>query len=188
MIEKYLKEKKIDVLVTREPGGSIIAEQIRNVLLDPNNKAMTHRTEALLYAASRAQHIDEVIRPALESNRFVICDRYLDSSLSYQGYARDLGFDYIKRINHYALNYLPDLTFYIDLDPSIGKQRVMKNRSSKVDRLDLEAIKFHELVREGYLKIAKEEPNRIIVIDGNRPIESIFNEIIKKVDEVVCAT
>lgn len=189
LIEKlkiHFQEKNIPIVVTREPGGSHIAEQIRHVLLDPDNKAITKRTEALLYAASRAQHIDEIIRPALEKDMVVICDRYLDSSLAYQGYARELGFDYINKINHYALNYLPDLTFYIDLDPEIGQGRVKNNRKSKIDRLDMESINFHKKVREGYLKIAKLEPDRIFVIDGNQTIEAILLQIINKVDEVVC--
>src|SRR5690554_6673912 len=157
-LKTYLLNKNVPLVVTREPGGSLIAEQIRNILLDPKNKEITKRTEALLYAASRAQHIDEVIRPALESNQIVICDRYLDSSLAYQGHARNLGFDYINKINHYALNYLPNLTFYIDLDPEIGQFRVKNNRSSKIDRLDMVSINFHKKVREGYLKIAEYEP------------------------------
>lgn len=191
LIEKlktYLLNKKVSLVVTREPGGSLIAEQIRNVLLDPKNKLITKRTEALLYAASRAQHIDEVIKPSLEDGKIVICDRYLDSSLAYQGYARELGFEYIYKINHYALNYLPDLTFYIDLDPEIGQQRVQTNRRGKIDRLDMETIHFHQKVREGYLEIAKLEEKRIHVIDGNQPIEVILEEILNKVDEVIWKT
>src|SRR5690606_3975219 len=152
---------------TREPGGSKIAEEIRNVILNIDNVNMDYRTEVLLLAASRRQHLSEIIIPALNEGKIIICDRYVDSSLAYQGYARGLGIDEVFEINKYATEgILPDLTIYIDVDPNIGLARIKNNRR-KVDRLDLEKISFHQKVREGYLKIAKIFKDRIVVIDGN---------------------
>ncbi|MFA7377093.1 MAG: dTMP kinase, partial [Acholeplasmataceae bacterium] len=170
------------VVTTREPGGSRIAEKIRKVILDIENTDMTPRTEALLYAASRVQHLDEVVIPALNANQVVLCDRYLDSSLAYQGYARGLGFESVLKINTYALDYLPNLTFYIDLDPNIGLERI-KNRSQ--NRRDKEQLAFHLKVREGYLKRANLYSSRISVINGNQPIEDIIKEVLAKIKEVI---
>ena len=180
-IARKLMEMGYEVVASREPGGSVVAEKIRNVILDPNNQDITPHTEALLYAASRCQHIDEVIKPALESGKIVLCDRYLDSSLAYQGYARKLGYDFVLKINDYATRYIPDITFYIDLDPNIGLNRIL-NRINK-DRLDMEEMDFHKLVREGYLDIAKLYPNRIIKIRGNQAIESIINAVLSEIKE-----
>lgn len=161
------------VVKTREPGGSKISESIRSIILDVNNTEMDYKTEALLYAASRRQHLIEVVIPALKENKIVICDRYIDSSLAYQGYARGLGIEEVKKINEYAINgYWPDLTIYIDLDPSIGINRIMSNHRV-VDRLDAEKISFHELVREGYIKLSQMYPNRIKTIDGNVTLETL---------------
>lgn len=181
-LKKYLEALHLEVVLTREPGGSNIAEKIRQVILDVNNTDMTARTEALLYAASRVQHLDEVIIPALKENKVVVCDRYLDSSLAYQGYARGLGFESVLKINTYALDYLPNLTFYIDLDPQIGLDRI-KNRSQ--NRLDKEQLDFHLKVREGYLKIAELYKNRVVVINGNQSIEQVIEEVMTKIKEVV---
>jgi dTMP kinase len=165
------------VVKTREPGGSKIAEEIRNVILNVENIEMDYRTEALLYAASRRQHLKEVILPQLQTGSIVLCDRFLDSSLAYQGYARNLGINEVFNINQYATEgLLPDLTFYIDVDPKIGLSRIQKAHRN-VDRLDLEATSFHLQVRKGYLEVAKMFPKRIIVIDGNRTIEKIYSEI-----------
>ena len=166
-IKKYLESKGYDVILTREPGGkgSKLAEEIRSLVLDPKYKVNPY-TEALLYAASRAQHLDEVIIPALQKQQIVLCDRYIDSSFAYQAYARELGFDYIEKINFYALNHLPNLTFYIDVDPEIGISRI-KNRK-KNDRLDQEKITFHQKVREGYQSLVNKYPKRIYTIDGTK--------------------
>jgi len=138
---------------------------------------MDYRAEALLYAASRRQHLQEVIVPSLKANKLVLCDRYLDSSLAYQGYARGLGIDQVYQINQYATEgLLPDLTFYIDVDPQIGLSRIQSAHRT-VDRLDLETANFHKLVRNGYLEVAKMFPQRIITIDGKRPILEIYEEI-----------
>lgn len=170
-----------EVITSREPGGSRIAEAIRDIILNPVYQGVTPFTEALLLAAARAQHLDEVILPALKDNKVVLCDRYLDSSLAYQAYARDLGFEFVLNINDYAVKNMPDLTFYIDLDPAVGMSRIA-NRE-KYDRLDQETVQFHQRVREGYLKIAKMYPKRIVTIDGSLSIEEIKRQIIEKIRE-----
>lgn len=172
-----LSEMGFLLIKTREPGGSRIAEQIRNVILDVNNVKMDYRTEALLYAASRRQHLTEVIVPALKENKIVLCDRYIDSSLAYQGYARGLGIDEVYKINQYATDgIMPDLTFYIDVSPEEGLKRIRKS-DRIMDRLDLEQCAFHQKVQEGYRQVAKLFKNRIAVIDGNRTIPEICGEI-----------
>ena len=170
-----------DVMTSREPGGSMIADAIRDVILNPKYKGVTPYTEALLLAASRAQHLDEIILPALKDNKIVLCDRYLDSSLAYQAYARNLGFEFILNINQYATYHMPDLTFYIDLDPLVGMARI-SNRD-KYDRLDQETATFHQKVRKGYLEIAQMYPKRIVTIDGTQSIEDIKAQIIAKIRE-----
>jgi dTMP kinase len=170
-----------DVITTREPGGSMIAEAIRDIILNPKYHGVTPYTEALLLAASRAQHLDEVILPALKQNKIVLCDRYVDSSLAYQAYARDLGFDFVLSINRYAVENLPDLTFYIDLDPEIGLSRIAHR--DKYDRLDQEALDFHTRVRKGYLEVTKRYNNRIVLIDGNQSIEEIEKQILAEIEK-----
>ena len=172
---KEMLSKNYDVVSSREPGGSMIAEAIRDIILNPKYDGVTPYTEALLLAAARAQHLDEVIIPALNQHKVVLCDRYIDSSLAYQGYARQLGFDFILSINHYATLHMPDLTFYIDLDPEVGISRI-SNRE-KYDRLDQETRQFHMDVRKGYQTIAAMYPNRIVTINGNQSINQICNEI-----------
>jgi dTMP kinase len=179
-VARILSESYL-VQTTREPGGSLITEAIRDIILNPKYDGITPYTEALLLAASRAQHLDEVILPALKENKIVLCDRYVDSSLAYQAFARNLGVDFILSINRYAVENLPDLTFYIDLDPKIGLERIA-NRT-KYDRLDSETKDFHEHVRNGYLKLVEMYPNRMILIDGKRSIEEITKEIISKIKE-----
>lgn len=167
------------VITTREPGGSMISEAIRDVILNPKYQGVTPTTEALLLAASRAQHLDEVILPALKEKKIVLCDRFLDSSLAYQAFARGLGFDFVLSINAYATKHMPDLTFYIDLDPEVGMKRI-ENRE-KYDRLDQETKDFHLSVRKGYLEVVKRYPNRIITIDGNQPIGEIEAQILHEI-------
>lgn len=173
--------QKHQVVTTREPGGSMIAEAIRDIILNPKYKGVTPYTEALLLAAARAQHLDEVIIPALNRQEIVLCDRYIDSSLAYQGYARALGYDFILSINDYAVRNLPTLTFYIDLDPEVGLKRIA-NRE-KYDRLDQETFDFHIKVRSGYLDIMDKYPNRIIKIDGTMSIQEITDTIVKHIEE-----
>jgi dTMP kinase len=177
----FKKTKK--VLVSREPGGSFIAEAIRDLVLNPANKGMSFQTEALLYASARAQHLDDILIPAIKEKDLVLCDRYIDSSFAYQGYARGLGMDYIEKINDYAMNYLPELTFYVDVDPEIGMARIQSR--DKYDRLDQEALDFHKNVRQGYLKIAQKFPKRIVVIDGRKPLQEVIHDIISILEGIV---
>ena len=182
-ISKLLTEKNITHITTREPGGSLIAEKIRNILLDKNNKNLSAKTEALLFASSRAQHLDEVILPALKDNKIVLCDRYLDSSLAYQGFARGLGFDDILKINHFAVKQMPNYTIYIDVTPNLGLKRAT-NRGD-LNRLDLETLEFHEKVREGYLKLAKMYKKRYIIIDGNCNLETLIERTLNEIKRVL---
>ena len=179
LICEEFEKKGIPYLSTREPGGSKISEQIRNVILNVDNTKMDYMTEALLYAASRRQHLEEIVKPALNNDKVVICDRYLDSSLAYQGYARGLGIEEVYNINMYATSgFLPDLTIYIDIPVEVGLERI-KDNNRDVNRLDLEKVAFHNKVREGYLEIAKMYPERIKVVDGNATLEEVFKRVKK---------
>ena len=179
-----LDKNKIPYLSTREPGGSKISEQIRNVILNVDNTKMDYMTEALLYAASRRQHLEEIVKPALNEGKVVICDRYLDSSLAYQGYARGIGIEEVYNINMYATSgFLPDLTIYIDIPVEVGLERI-KDNNRDVNRLDLEKVAFHKKVREGYLKIAKMYPDRIRVVDGNASLEEVYNRVKKELKDI----
>lgn len=173
----YLKEKGFDVLITREPGGTRISENIRSIILNPDNSEMDPMTEALLYSASRSQHVAEKIKPALEKGYIVLCDRFMDSSIAYQGYARGLG-DCIRVINEYAvMGVQPDITFFLDLPAEAGIARAEKRRN--LDRLEQEDISFHEAVYEGYLKLAEIYQDRYIRIDASRSIDEIFDNILQ---------
>lgn len=164
-----------DVLLTREPGGIDIAEQIRRVILDKENTAMDPRTEALLYAAARRQHLIEKVKPALEAGKTVLCDRFVDSSLAYQGYARGLGIDEVFTINQFAIEQMmPDLTIYFDIEPELGMERINKNKGREVNRLDLENLNFHHKVREGYQLLIERFPERIVTIDASGTIDEVF--------------
>jgi dTMP kinase len=177
-IIEFLSDK-YEVFSTREPGGSRIAEQIREVILNTENTDMDELTEALLYAASRSQHLKEKVLPNLKEGKVVICDRFLDSSLAYQGYARGIGIEKVLKVNEFAVdNCMPDLTIYIDLDPNIGLSRIKQNRR-ELNRLDMEKIQFHQKVREGYLIVAEMFPERIVTIDGDRTVEEILDEVNK---------
>jgi dTMP kinase len=175
------------VIYTREPGGSNIAEEIRNLILDVHNTAMDAKTEALLYAASRRQHLIEKIIPALEQNKIVICDRYVDSSLAYQGFARKIGIETIYQINKFAINdYFPDLTIYCDIDAETGLDRIYKNLGREVNRLDLEQFEFHRKVVEGYQTIIDTYPERnIIKIDAKQTVDKVFSDALKIVLEEI---
>ena len=165
------------VIVTREPGGIEISEQIRSVILDTKNTKMDGRTEALLYAGARRQHLVERIIPALKEGTVVLCDRFIDSSLAYQGYARGLGIDEVLSINEFAIgSFMPNLTLYLDLDPNIGLSRIRKNKGREVNRLDLEEISFHMKVREGYEEVIKRFPDRIVRVDANQELDKVFSD------------
>lgn len=183
MLCQEFKENNIKYFSTREPGGSKISEQIRNVILNVENTKMDYMTEALLYAASRRQHLEEVVKPALEEGNIVICDRYLDSSLAYQGYARGLGIKEVYEINMYATSgFLPELTIYVDIPVEVGLERI-SNNNRDVNRLDLEKVSFHNKVRDGYLEIAKMYPDRIVKIDGVGTPEEVYQRVRKVIFE-----
>lgn len=181
LIEAALQSQGHDVLVTREPGGVPIAEQIREVLLRIDNTAMDPITEALLFAASRRQHLVEKVLPALAAGRVVLMDRYVDSSIAYQGYARGLGMEAIKDLNDFAIQgNLPNITFWIDVDPTVGLDRISNNQRN-VNRLDKEVVEFHERVRQGYRLIADAD-DRVVVIDGHQTPERIVQEILQRIE------
>lgn len=181
-IKKFFQEKGIETIFTREPGGTIIGERIREILLDKCHAEMDSMTEAMLYAAARAQHVAQVIKPALAEGKVVVCDRFVDSSIAYQGFGRKLG-DSVEIINSYAVaSCMPDLTILMVLDPSIGKTRI-GNREK--DRLELEKDAFHRDVFEGYLSLKEKYPDRIFGIDASRTIEDIKCDIYKKLEEML---
>ena len=168
----------IETLYTREPGGIKIAEKIREVILDRDHTEMDCRTEALLYAAARRQHLVEKVKPAMDEGRIVLCDRFVDSSIVYQGYARGIGMDEVREINQFAIEgFMPDLTIFFDIKPEIGLARIAANDSREVNRLDLEGLAFHELVYEGYKKQAKMNPERIVSVDATNSVETLTDEV-----------
>jgi len=184
-VEQYLTNKGYDILTTREPGGIKIAEDIRNIILNKENIAMDMHAEALLFAASRSQHFHQKIVPALQEGKIIICDRFIDSSLAYQGYARGLGIDEVYAINQFGIgNTLPMLTIFIDVPPKVGLERVFSKRD-KVDRLDLETLAFHERVYEGYMLLADKFPHRIKKVDGTSSIEQVTEETIKIIETIL---
>ncbi len=182
-IKARLESNGYKVIVTREPGGIKISEDIRNLILDVDNKEMTYETEALLYAASRTQHLHQKVLPALNDGCIVLCDRYLDSSLAYQGYGRGLGFEDVLDINKYALKYMPEKTFFIDVQPEVALKRIA-NRD-KIDRLDLEEVSFHDKVYQGYLEVARVYNKRVEIINGTLPLEEIIEILYNKILNIV---
>ena len=163
-----LKDEGRNVLLTREPGGIRIAEKIRDIILDNDHQEMDAKTEALLYAAARRQHLAEKVMPALRDGTIVLCDRFVDSSLAYQGHGRGLGIDEVLSINEFAIgDTMPDLTIFFDIDPEVGLARIMKNDEREQNRLDKESIDFHHKVYEGYQEIIRRYPNRIIKTDAS---------------------
>ena len=185
MLSAYLSENNIPHIFTREPGGGKISEAIREILLSGQNMEMTDECEALLYAASRVQHLSDRVEPALSKGELVVCDRYVDSSLAYQAYARGLGVEFISKINSFALEkYLPDVTIFIDLTPEAAFAR--KKGADANDRLELAGLAFHQRVYQGYKALAKQYPNRFVCIDGNQTPSEIFEEVVKTLKERNC--
>lgn len=183
-IEEFFEKNNISYVSTREPGGINIAEQIREVILNTDNTAMDKRTEALLYAAARRQHLVEKVIPALEQGKVVISDRFVDASLVYQGYARGIGMDKVMEINEFAIDgCMPYLTIYLDIDPETGLKRIEKNKDREINRLDLENIEFHNKVREGYMILNNRYPKRIKMVDASQSIEKVSQDIIKIIIE-----
>ena len=184
---KKLEEMGYQIVRTREPGGTPISEEIRNVILDKKNTSMDSRTEALLYAASRRQHLVEKVWPALKEGKIVICDRYLDSSLAYQGGARGLGIDEVLNINLFATeNTWPDLTLLFDIKPEEGLKRIAANANREVNRLDLEKIEFHQKVRESFLNLAKRFPDRFVIIDASKSREEVAKDTLDALLSRLC--
>ena len=183
LLEQYLKEAGYECLITREPGGTVIGEEVRELILNPEYKEMSPVTEMLLYAASRAQLVHEVIGPALEAGRIVISDRFVDSSIVYQGIARNLGISTVAAVNAPGIGiYRPDGIFFIDLSEAEGIRR--KKNQKKLDRMEQESIDFHHLVSEGYRKVLAERPE-VIKIDGGKDIDVIQKNIRNHVDELL---
>ncbi len=177
LLAEWLREQGYEVVLTREPGGSDIGDQIRAVLHDPRNTAMNARTEILLYSASRAQHVAQRIRPALAAGKIVISDRYADSTLAYQGYGRGLDLETLRTITVFATGGLtPDLTLYLDVAPQEGLQRRLLG-GGEWNRLDAEALEFHQRVRAGYLALVEQEPEHWVVVDAARSVEEVQAEI-----------
>ena len=181
-LEEYLRKNQIEYYLTREPGGTPVSEQIRGVILDGKNVSMTDECEALLYSAARVQLLKEKVKPLLDQGKLVLCDRYIDSSFAYQGYARGLGVDFIEKINDYAIkNFMPDYTVFLKLPPEIAFKR--KGGVDKNDRLELSGMEFHNKVYEGYLDLAKRYPERFIVIDASGEREETHKKIINALKE-----
>ncbi|NLC34320.1 MAG: dTMP kinase [Erysipelothrix sp.] len=178
LVAERLEQCGYASLYTREPGGNRISESIRDIILDVDNVNMDIRTEALLYAASRRQHLQEKIVPALLENKIVICDRFIDSSLAYQGYARDIGIEDVLKINEFAIEgHYPDITLFLDISAEEGLARI-EGRDHK-DRLDLESLDFHQRVYDGYQMVLKQFKERMVVIDAERAIDDIVNEAVE---------
>lgn len=178
-VSNHFASLGFSVLVTREPGGIRISEKIRDILLDKSHTEMDARTEALLFAASRRQHLVEKIIPALKEGTLILCDRFVDSSLVYQGIARGLGIDEVFAINQFAIeNTLPDLTVFIDVRPEVGLARVFKNSGREINRLDLETTDFHHRIYEGYKSLMKRFPDRIKAVNGEGTIDEVSADVI----------
>lgn len=184
LVAEALKNKGIDVVLTREPGGIEIAEQIRKIILDPKNTAMDERTEALLYAAARRQHLIEKVLPALKENKIVICDRFVDSSLVYQGVGRGIGIDKVYEMNLFAIEgIMPDFTIFFDIDPKLGLERTKKDEKRTLDRLDLEGLTFHQKVYDGYMEVVERFKERIICIDASKSIEEVKDNVMDLIED-----
>lgn len=176
-VVKLLEKDGEKVVLTREPGGTPIAEQIREVILNKENTAMDPVTEALLYAAARRQHLKEKVWPLSKEGKIIISDRFLDSSLAYQGGARGLGIDYVLEMNQFATEgYYPELTLLFDIDPRIGLARIAANKGREVNRLDLEKIDFHDSVRQTFLSLAKRFPERFVILDASKPFDEVVQD------------
>lgn len=180
----YFEAKEQPVMATREPGGIQISEEIRTILHKKEHTMMEARTEALLYAAARRQHLVEKVMPALEKNYLVLCDRFIDSSLAYQGYARGLGIDKIFEINRFATeDCMPALTIYLDIEPEVGLARITQDENREINRLDLEGLEFHRSVRKGYLQLVERFKERIVVVNADQPMEAVVQEVIQLIEQ-----
>ncbi|MFP7737904.1 dTMP kinase [Priestia aryabhattai] len=186
MVQQKLIQDGYTIVLTREPGGIRIAEQIREIILNPSNTEMDARTEALLYAAARRQHLVEKVIPELNKGNIVLCDRFIDSSLAYQGHARGIGVEDIFAINQFAIEQtMPQATLYFDIEPEVGLERINKGRKDEINRLDLESLDFHYKVRNGYLSLLSEFPERIYRIDANQSVEKVCEEAYRQIQLIL---
>ena len=186
MLYKHYKDKGIKIVKTREPGGIRIAEKIREIILNPDHTEMDGRTEALLYAAARRQHLVEKVIPALAEGSIVLSDRFIDSSLAYQGYARGIGIEEIWKINEFAIGgVMPDLTLYFDLEPELGLARINKSNEREINRLDLEQLDFHKRVQAGYYKVIEKFPERLHKLEASQSIEDVFEQAQQAINQVL---
>ncbi|MFD1066942.1 dTMP kinase [Oceanobacillus locisalsi] len=181
-IYEELTARGIEVIKTREPGGIPISEEIRDIIHNPLHLEMEERTEALLYAAARRQHLVEKVFPALEAGKIVLCDRFVDSSLVYQGYARGIGVDEVYAINKFVIqDCMPDVTLYFDIPPRKGLERITANSDREKNRLDLETLEFHEKVYQGYQLIRSRFSERFQTVDADRPLETVYQDVFKRI-------
>lgn len=191
ILEDYLRTRGLSVVLTREPGGTLIGDQIRVVLLKPENMRMNPTTELFLYIAARCQHVKELIEPALNAGKTVLCDRFFDATTAYQGCARRIDKNFLRQLHQYATgNLIPDLTILLDCPAEIGLRRALDRnvQSSELEaegRFEQEAIDFHERVREGYLEIARQNPDRVKVINATDDIETIRENIAQEINKVL---
>ena len=185
LLSNYLTENGVAHVFTREPGGGKISEAIREILLNGKNAEMTDECEALLYAAARVQHLSDKVEPALREGKLVVCDRYVDSSLAYQAYARGLGLDFVTKINAFALEkYAPDVTVFIDLTPEEAFLR--KHGADENDRLEQAGMEFHKRVYEGYKAVARSYPERVVCVNGRQTPQEIFADVLQILKERNC--
>jgi len=184
LVEEYIRENGYEVVLSREPGGTKVSELIRNLVLDPANSEIVPLTEMILYAASRAQHVAQLIKPAVEMGKIVICDRFVDSSYAYQGCGRGVDLKIVADINRAAIDgMVPDITFFLDIDPEIALKR--RINSTGADRIEQEKLEFHMRVYDGYKKMALLYPDRIMTIDANKTIEEISFQIKEYLKEIL---
>jgi dTMP kinase len=186
LLLEHLKGRGVDVRMTREPGGTIIGEKVRGILLDPSTRGLIPRAELFLYAAARLQHIDEIIQPALDEGKVVLCDRFTDATVAYQGYARGIPLNEVKVVNSLVtVDLRPDLTILLDLPVEMGltraRERNLSDASSATSRFEEEDLVFHQRVREGYLEIAASERNRVKIIPADQPVEKVARQVQKVV-------
>lgn len=183
-IASYLNDLARPYMVTREPGGVRISEKIREIILEKDYTEMDARTEAMLFAAARRQHLIQKVLPAVIQGKIVIFDRFVDSSLVYQGYVRGIGIDEVYDLNLFATEgFLPDLTLYLDIDPELGLRRISDDPDREINKLDLEGIEFHNKVREGYLLLLGKYPERIKMINAGESLENVLDAVIKEIEQ-----
>ncbi|MEG2773058.1 MAG: dTMP kinase [Lactococcus sp.] len=182
-----LEKTSYKILSTREPGGVRVAEEIRNIILSTENTEIDSKTELMLFAAARRLHMQTKMLPALAAGKMVIVDRFIDSSVAYQGYGRELGVEPVNWLNEFATDGLkPDLTLYFDIDTDVALERIMKNRADEVNRLDLERAEMHRKVRQGYLEIVKQEPERFVTIDASQELDKVVADTLTVIKKKFC--